>query len=87
MNIKSIQINNLFHTFNHNILLNKDIKIIMGENGVGKTVSLKLIDAIFNKNYEFLAETDFQSIAINFGREKWKITKEKSIDNNYIDKN
>lgn len=86
MNIKSIQINNLFHTFNHNILLNKDIKIIMGENGVGKTVSLKLIDAIFNKNYEFLAETDFQSIAINFGREKWKITKEKSIDNDYIDK-
>ena len=80
MNIKKIQINNLFHTFTHKIGLNKDLTIIMGENGVGKTVTLKLIDAVFNQHFDFLAETDFESIILTFTKERWIITKEPRVE-------
>lgn len=80
MNIKKIQINKLFHSFTHKIELNKDLTIIMGENGVGKTVTLKLIDAIFNQHFDFLAETDFESIIVTFTKERWIIKKEPLIN-------
>lgn len=74
MNIKKFIVKNLFSTFEHKIEFNNNVTLIMGENGVGKTMTLKLIDAIFNRHYEVLLKTEFESISIEFpAREKWTI--------------
>lgn len=65
----------LFNTFNHEIRFNKNITIIMGENGVGKTITLRLIEAIFSRKLEYLFEKEFSEIIITFHKETWNITK------------
>ncbi|WP_149275821.1 AAA family ATPase [Pareuzebyella sediminis] len=64
-NIKSslnkIKITNLFNTFNHTVDIKREkgITLILGENGLGKTVILKMLKLVFEgdfiqlKNYEF----------------------------------
>lgn len=79
MTIKKIRILGLFNTFDHEIKFNKNITIIMGENGVGKTITLRVIDAIFNHKLEFLFEKDFSEIIITFHKETWHVTKR--VDN------
>ena len=66
---------NLFNTFNHEIRFNKNITIVMGENGVGKTIALRLIEAIFSRRMEYLIEKDFSEIIITFHKETWHITR------------
>ena len=75
MTIKRIKILNLFNTFNHEIRFNKNITIVMGENGVGKTIALRLIEAIFSRRMEYLIEKDFSEIIITFHKETWHITR------------
>lgn len=76
MNIKSVIVNGLFHTFNHEIRFNSgNIAIIIGENGIGKTTILQIINSIFSKNFEYLFTIDFNEIIIIFTRDSWKITK------------
>lgn len=81
MTIKKIIIEKLFNTFTHEIRfnVNGNITIIMGENGVGKTVSLQLINAIFTQKFSYLFDIEFSNIVITFHKETWHITK--SIDN------
>lgn len=79
MDIRNISVNGLFKTFDHKIdFSNGDIKIIIGENGIGKTATLKILDAIFNKNHQDLLSIVFDSIVIDFstGKETWTITTE-----------
>lgn len=78
MTIKRIRIYGLFGTFNHEIRFNNNVVIIMGENGVGKTITLRLIEAIFSKNLEYLLEKEFEDIIISFHKETWFI--KRSID-------
>lgn len=77
MDIKYIKTNGLFGRYNHTIRFSDGVNIIIGENGVGKTVCLKILKAVFNGEFEYLLQLDFQSIVISFGREVWTITKEK----------
>ena len=42
----------------------ENITIITAPNGYGKTVCLKVIDAIFNKRFTYLSNLDFSSIFI-----------------------
>lgn len=83
MNLKKIRIEGLFHSFTHEVLFRhkENIAIIIGENGIGKTTILKIIDSIFSKNFEFLFSIDFVSIEIEFTKDKWKISK---LDNNSL---
>ena len=74
MTIKRIRVLNLFNTFNHEIRFNKNITIIMGENGVGKTIALRMIEAIFNRKLEYLFDKEFSEIVISFPKETWHIT-------------
>lgn len=76
MNIKSVIVNGLFHTFNHEIRFNNsNIAIIIGENGIGKTTILQIINSIFSKKFEYLFTIDFNEIIIKFTHDNWKITK------------
>ena len=60
MNIKRIKVEGLFNVFTHEIVFNDNVTIIMGENGVGKTVTLNLIEAIFSGKFEYLMEKKYR---------------------------
>lgn len=77
MKIRSISVKGLFHTFDHEIRFNDSgIAIIIGENGIGKTTLLQIINSIFTKNFDFLFTIDFNQIEIFFSKIKWSITKD-----------
>lgn len=77
MKIRSISVKGLFHTFDHEIRFNDSgIAIIIGENGIGKTTLLQIINSIFAKNFDFLFTIDFNLIEIFFSKIKWSITKD-----------
>ena len=68
MRIKKISVNNLFGIFNHTIPLNLNerITIIHGPNGYGKTVILKMVNAIFHGKYNELFNIPFSDLIIEF---------------------
>lgn len=77
MKIRSISVKGLFHNFDHEIRFNDSgIAIIIGENGIGKTTLLQIINSIFTKKFDFLFTIDFNQIEIFFSRIKWSITKD-----------
>jgi predicted ATP-binding protein involved in virulence len=55
----------------------------MGENGVGKTITLKMIEAIFSQRLEYLMDKDFSDIIITFHKETWYITKRVDYNQKY----
>lgn len=74
--ISRIHVKGLFHTFDHEIRFDNDgVVIIIGENGIGKTTILKIIDSIFSKRFDFLFSIDFDSIELSFYKTKWIINK------------
>lgn len=83
MTIKRIRINGLFGTFNHEIRLNNNVVIIMGENGVGKTITLRMIEAIFTRNLDYLISKEFEEIIISFHKETWTIKRVLNNDKQY----
>ena len=77
MKIRSISVKGLFHNFDHEIRFNDSgLAIIIGENGIGKTTLLQIINSIFTKKFDFLFTIDFNLIEIFFSRIKWSITKD-----------
>lgn len=75
MELKDFKITGLFKRFDHHIRFQDNVTIIIGDNGVGKTVCLKILDSIFNKKFTYLFEICFTSVELSFGKEKWIITK------------
>lgn len=81
MRILKISISKLFGIFNHDIPLNQehDITIVLGENGIGKTKILEAINAVFCRDFHFLANLDFESLSVFFdNNESWEFTKSSS---------
>lgn len=77
MQIKKIIVNELFGVFRHEIEL-KDggITIVIGENGLGKTVILEMLNALFRKDYVYFESLEFGNIRIEFDDEVvWSISK------------
>jgi predicted ATP-binding protein involved in virulence len=66
--IKQISVTNLFGTFNHTIPLhlNERITIIYGPNGFGKTMILKLLDALFSQDNQLLRTIPFDEFRVDF---------------------
>lgn len=66
--ITRIIVEDLFGLYDHDVTLNSQerVTIIHGPNGVGKTVLLKLVNAIFNGDYLELAKTPFSTFRIEF---------------------
>ena len=79
MELKKLIINGLFGHFNH-VVRFKDgnVTIITAPNGYGKTVCLKVIDAIFNRKLFFLC--DLQFISIELHTSEGTLLVEKDID-------
>ncbi len=68
MRITKIAVKGLFGMFDHEIPLNQESRttIIHGPNGVGKTVLLRLLDCLYNCDYEFMDEILFDEFRVDF---------------------
>jgi len=66
--IQRISVTNLFGVFNHSIPLKMEdrITIIRGPNGFGKTMMLKLLNALFSTNNNILLEIPFDEFRVDF---------------------
>ncbi len=71
LKIKEIRVEKLFDIFDHQIVLNDGgLTLMLGENGFGKTVLLKMIQALFEKNYTFFYQLIFKKFIIKFSNDK-----------------
>lgn len=78
MKLQRICIRKLFGTFNHDIPLNNDagVTIVIGENGLGKTVLLEMIEAFFSEKFDYFSNIMFEKFTIEFDDHVvWHITK------------
>lgn len=64
--IKRFKINKLFGFRNVNIPFDDDIKILIGENGLGKTTVLNCLYYVLSENYFKLYSIDFERIELIF---------------------
>jgi len=79
MKLQNIKITGLFGTFNHEIELNNSsrITILIGENGLGKTVLLEMIEAFFTRKYSYFNSIAFDKIIFEFDDGiKWVLSKD-----------
>ncbi len=82
--INKVEVKGLYGAFHHEIPLNKDnITLLLGENGLGKTVILKMIQAFFDKDFFELQSYLFDDLILFFN-DKTKITVKKVILNEQI---
>lgn len=78
MKITRVTVKGLFGIFDHDIPLTKEsgITIIIGENGLGKTVILESINAFFGGNFIFFTTLKFEKFIFHFDtHECWHLTK------------
>lgn len=68
MRIARIAILGLFGRFNHSIEFDPDerVTIMIGPNGFGKTMLLRILDALFNRPVRTLERMPFQELSISF---------------------
>lgn len=68
MKLEKITVTKLFGIFRHEIPLNNEsrITIIIGENGLGKTVLLEMIEAFFKGRYFYFNNVDFETMEFEF---------------------
>lgn len=72
MRITKISVTGLFGMFDHEIPLNQEsrITIVYGPNGVGKTVLMQMVHGLFHYDYEFLGNTPFDELYVEFEENK-----------------
>jgi predicted ATPase len=68
--LKTFRIEGLFGDLNVSIDFTDNIRILVGENGVGKTTILTLLYYTLSRNFNKLREIDFKSIELHFWPEK-----------------
>ncbi len=74
--IKRFKITKLFGFRTINIPFEKDVKILVGENGLGKTTVLNSLYYVLNEKYHKLYQIDFEKIELTFSaKEKISFTK------------
>lgn len=66
--LKNFKVEGLFGLYRHDIALNQDkhVTAIIGPNGVGKTLCLRMIDALFNKKYNLFLLIPFGACTYAF---------------------
>lgn len=71
MKISEIAISGLFDQFNHDIVFNPDerITIMIGPNGFGKTMLLRIVNALFNRPVRTLERMPFEELCVSFDDE------------------
>lgn len=78
MKINRVAIKKLFGVFDHEIKMKPSgITIVIGENGLGKTILLEMLEAFFNGKYHHLNNVVFEELLLEFeDKVKWIIKKE-----------
>jgi ABC-type transport system involved in cytochrome c biogenesis ATPase subunit len=66
--LESFKIDKLFGEFNYFIRLNQEAHVtaLTAPNGAGKTVCLRLVSALFRRQWSIFSTTDFEKIEYNF---------------------
>ena len=86
--LKNFRVEGLFKSYRHDIPLNqgKHVTAVIGPNGVGKTLCLRMIDALLNKKYKVFLSIPFDICTYTFddGLEI-RISKEKKNSNQGTD--
>jgi predicted ATP-binding protein involved in virulence len=80
MLLKKFKVSKLFESFTHEINFNSDagVTLILGQNGLGKTIILKMIEYVLEGNFNHLNEIEFESIEVAFENEMvWLIERGK----------
>lgn len=83
--ISRFVIKDLYHYQNVDIQFEDRYKILIGENGVGKTTVLNCLYYLLNKKFEKLSRIDFLSMELHFSN-KTKISFSKSDLNYFIER-
>ena len=68
MKINSLKVIGLFEHFNHDLKFGSDERIIImiGPNGFGKTMTLRIIDVLFNQSLLRLTNMPFREVLVSF---------------------
>ncbi len=66
MKIKSVRIHGLFNEFDYDLNLNPDLTFLHSPNGCGKTVLMHLVYSLFRSDAEYVEETPFNKLFIDF---------------------
>ena len=64
-----IKVNKLFGRYNNEIDLDKKINIFIGENGIGKSTTINLVNCLLKYDYIGLIKYSFDSIEIKTDNE------------------
>lgn len=81
MKLTKISVKKLFGIFDHEVPLNEGgITIIIGENGLGKTVLLEATSAFFSGNFLFFRDLEFQQLSFHFEDQLWDVSKTQADD-------
>ena len=81
--IKRFEIKELFGIYNVDIPFNNNINIFVGENGLGKTTILNVLNYIIQGDSESLSSINFNTIILTLGNnEKIKILHDDLLNNN-----
>lgn len=87
MKIIRIGVRKLFGVFDHNIPLKESsgITIVIGENGLGKTVILEAVSAFFGGNFDYFSDLEFLEFYFQFANsEMWSISKRSEGSKKYL---
>lgn len=79
MKLRSVEVKKLFGVFDHIININNErgITIIIGENGLGKTVILEMIKNFFDEDFYYFNSVAFEELIFEFEDEViWTVRKE-----------
>lgn len=82
--LKNFKIDKLFSFRNIDIKFDSDIKILIGENGLGKTTILNSLYYVLNKMYAKLLKVEFENIELTFKDDK-KISFSKNELETYLE--
>ncbi|MGX5643068.1 AAA family ATPase [Bacillus toyonensis] len=83
MKLKKISVTKLFGVFEHDIKLNTErgITIVIGENGLGKTKILEMVEAFFKGDFNLLKSIEFETLKFTFDDDiYWEVYKEEPIE-------
>ncbi|NJO02979.1 MAG: ATP-binding protein [Bacteroidia bacterium] len=79
--IKSFSIRGLFGTSDVHVPFDENIKILVGENGLGKTQILNLIYYTLTGSFVKLDEFNFEELSLNFSIEGIINIKKEDVEN------
>jgi len=82
MRLTKFRVSGLFGEFDHEIPLNQleRVTALIGPNGLGKTACLRLINALFRRQWSVIASTEFNEIQYDFSDGSKVFARHQSVD-------